>query len=218
MANKKKWFWKIAKGLGAFVGVSGIIAIINFYIQKNDRADQNYQAAISKWQKDVEDWNNWSPKPLVSGEYIFDATALDLDTGDRHYNHNNPKMDLYYAGGDFNMNSYFRALHGTKWFNKGPIEMKNIAYRQLKVSNFKAVKHPQSKYYDLFNEHPSNSPISGYTYFIKTNEGNLSIVQIKKFTNKISPDDHLNRKMTVSFNTYPNSNGPPKPVRPVKGD
>ncbi len=214
--QKNKWFWKIAKGLITFVGVAGIISIINFYNQEKDRNEKIYKHAIQEWRSELNLWNNWSPKELATGEFPFDGNGLDLETGESHSNYNKSQMDLFFNGGDKGVNSYLRSSNGTKWVNKGLIKIDNTLYSELRDANFKATKNPKSNYYDLFHEHPSNSPAVGFTYFIKTKDGNLSIVQIKNYETISISNGHFYRKMKIWFKTYPNVEHPSKPIRPSR--
>jgi len=214
--KKKKWLFKIIKALSAVISVSGIIAIINFYNQEKERKEVKYNNAVHSWQSDLNDWNHWSPKELGEGEYTFYVNGFDLDSGEQYSNFNKQNIDLLFYGGDRGFDSYFRALNGTKWINKGLINIDSIRYSELRDAKFNASKHPKSNYYDLFHEHPSNSPTVGYTYFIKTKKGNLSIVQIKKYDIIKISKTNFSRKMTIWFKTYPNIKHPTKPISPLR--
>ncbi|MFS4493728.1 hypothetical protein [Maribacter sp. 2308TA10-17] len=216
--KKKSRFRKILKGIFAFVGVGGILAIINFYIEYNDKKDSKYQRQLKEWQVQLKEWEKWYPEPISAGNVTLYTNGLDLDTGQRHSNFNKTNIDLMFSGGDVGFNSYLRALNKMSWLNKGLVDQSNITYQELKNARYARKKHAKSNYYDLFHEHPSNSPLPGYVYFLKTSKGNFAILKISSYTVKSipGPGHHFFRKLNLHYTTFPNKQFPPRPIKPKK--
>ena len=181
-SKRKSKVWQILKGVFALIGVGGIIAIVNFYIEQTERKERKYQAELAQWNSDIDAWKKWSPDEIAAGEFTFNGNGFDLDnTETPHSNYKRPEMDLYFSGGDIGAKTFFRALHGVSWVKKGLVETSTVNYSDLRDAQYTLKRHPESNYYDLFYGHPSNSPPKGYTYFFKTTKGNLSIVKILNY-------------------------------------
>lgn len=208
---------KIFKGVFAAVGIGGIIAIINFFISQSDRLDKKYDEDLDKYYTELNKWNNWFPEPVSTGEdFVEGAVGFDLDKGDKHTNFNMPQMDFYFAPGDSKFNAYLKALHNTKWYSRGKIDIKDISYQDLKNANYEAKRHPNSNSFDIFNVDPFDLPSKGYIYFLKTSDGNLSILQIKEFKQKRLPNNTFTRDMHFWYQTFPDTTFPSKPKPPIK--
>lgn len=202
----------------AFVGIGGILAIINFYIEYKDKEESKYLRQLKEWKVQQKEWEKWYPEPISTGNVTLYANGLDLDTGQRHSNYKMANMDLTFSGGDVGFNSYLRALNNLSWRSMGLIDLSKITYQELKNAGYTRKKHAKSNYYDLFHEHPSNSPVTGHVYFLKTSKGNFAILKILNYpTESIpGPGHHFFRKLNLHYTTFPNKQFPPRPRKPVK--
>ena len=60
-------------------------------------------------------------------------------------------------------------------------DIRTITLQEVLGASYGSPDHPETGYTDLFWEHPTNSPPSGFVYFVRTNRGNHAIVQIGEY-------------------------------------
>jgi hypothetical protein len=211
------------KGILTFVGVGGVIAIIKFGIDENDRREeaerneqQRYQSELRVYRENLTKWEKWRPSVLSSKRgKLSSAYSIDLDNGRVHTNWRLSGMDLSYQGGGGGSRyvELLRSHSGAQWYERGVVDPDDIKYRELRGAGFAAEK-ASSGYPDMFNGHPSNSPGGGYIFFVKTSEGNLSIFNISEYETENIGNGYYTRKMVYSYVTFPNRPHPPKPIAP----
>lgn len=221
--KERGWFFRATVAVIGFVGVGGLIALANFYIDLQERDRRNYAQKIDQYNKEVKEWEEWTPRVKSEGTLTIDSHyGIDLDTGMVNSLWNTPNMDIFYAGyGSWNpakKNSghfaeYLRALNGVRWHDGGRINDKDIQYRGVRNAKFQTKKDSQTGYPDLFYGHPSNSPTNN-VYFIKTTSGNVAVFRIIDYETENNQNNY-SRKVRVNYKTYPvNVDDKPRPVRP----
>jgi hypothetical protein len=150
----------------------------------------------------------FSPAPITSNETTLRGLdRIDLETGlvsaapaaDRPW-------DLLFGCWPESRES-LRALDGVSWFEKGVANFDAIPYRDLRDANYAAPTNPETGYPDLYFAHMSNVPGKGYTFYIKTPEGNVAKLQITGYE-LVDNNPAVCRNMSIRYEVFPVVSGP----------
>lgn len=202
----------------SLIGVSGVIAILEYQQEQQDREEARYQQALQNYYQRLEEWDKFSP-PSLSGSPQT-ATIRSIDRFDLESGHvsgvptSDRQWDLLFGCGPQG-EEYLRALDGVSWHEVGVADFGEIKYRDIRDADYIVRENLQTGYNDIFFMHRSNVPTNGFTYFIKTPEGNVAKFQIVDY-NFLESNPMACRDMNIRYEVFPIKQDPPKPTRPSR--
>lgn len=182
--------------------------------QRKERQTQAHDVAMKKYKQDLAEWEVFSPQHITQNVLALrGGDALDAELGNISSNLNNSNSwDLRFVCGP-NGYEVLRALNGCLWKEVGVQDFNSISYKTIFESKFSSRRNSTTGYPDLFYAHKSNVPGKGYTYFIKTADGNIGILQILDYQNvDINPE--VCRNIKLQYKLFPTVKYPAKPQPP----